>query len=75
MGTGCSRFIPEIAGGIAEIVMESKRAKGICIDIQGVPVSLRKSDFMTQFSIHVITESLLEQFIKQIQTETDHGLV
>lgn len=75
LGTGCSRFIPEIAGGIAEIVMESKGSKGVCIDTQGVHVSVRKPDFMTQFSMHVITESLLEQFIKQMHTEIDHGLV
>lgn len=45
------------------------------MDVQGVPVSLRKPDFMTQFSMHVITEGLLEQFIKQMHTEIGHGSV
>lgn len=55
--------------------MEIKGAKGVCVDVQGVPVLLRKPDFMTQFSIRVITEGLSEQFIKQMQTEIGHGLV
>lgn len=45
------------------------------MDVQGVPVSLREPDFMSQRSIHVITERLLEQFIEQIHTEIGHGSV
>lgn len=54
--------------------LESKGAKGACVDVQGAPVSVRKPDFITQVLIHVITEGLLRQF-KQVQTEIGHDLV
>jgi len=49
------------------MVLGKQGAKGVCVDVQGVPASRRKADFMTLFSMHVITEGLLEQFIKQMQ--------
>ena len=46
LGTGCSRFTLEIAGGIAEMVLGKQESPCRCTGC-----SLRKPDFMTQFSI------------------------